>query len=374
MGGATISFINMLLGLKDKGIEPIIVVPKSSIDSGFLEFVEHHHIEVYQLDLALSFYRTPQKISDAFRTCKGIAATFINKIRGYIQLLRLCKKINPDIIHTNVGVIHEGFHVAKKLDIPHVWHLREYQKLDFNMNIIPSYKYFCRLLQESYVITITKDIGKYFRLDNYAKSQTIYNGIFSKRDIFFDENKENYFLCASRISPEKGHHDVVKAFGEYCKLYNNCELYIAGFGDDNYIEELKRIAAEYNCLEKVRFLGFKKDIKPLMKKAKALIVGSYNEGFGRMTAEAFFCGCTVIGRNSGGTKEILDEIGGLKFENNEELLNHMIFVNGLHLDEYKNHMLSSQQKAGSLYSIENNVQKVFELYKRISKPDHNLKD
>ena len=50
---------------------------------------------------------------------------------------------NPDIIHTNTGVIHEGLKVAKRLKIPHVWHLREYQDKDFNWEAFPLF--FCIL-------------------------------------------------------------------------------------------------------------------------------------------------------------------------------------------------------------------------------------
>ena len=43
-----------------------------------------------------------------------------------------------------------------------------------------------------------------------------------------------------------------------------------------------------------------------MSKALALFVPSSFEGFGFITVEAMFCGCLVIGRNTGGTKEQFD--------------------------------------------------------------------
>ena len=84
---------------------------------------------------------------------------------------------NPDIIHTNTGVIHEGLKVAKRLKIPHVWHLREYQDKDFNWEAFPCFSAYCQMLRKSYVITITNDIKAHFGLLDFPYSRTIYNGV-----------------------------------------------------------------------------------------------------------------------------------------------------------------------------------------------------
>ena len=365
MGGATISFINMINGLIEKGVTPIIIIPKSSNDINFMEFIKKNNIELYKTNIAVSYYTKSNNWKDFINPFKYFPLLFIKKFSSYFQLLKLCKKIKPDIIHTNVGIIHEPYYVAKRLSIPHIWHLREYQTLDFNMKIIPSFGHFCNTLKKSYVVTITNDIKKYFKLDSTPNAQTIYNGIFFSNEARYNPNKEKIFLCASRISPEKGHRDIIKAFGEFCKIDKDYVLYIAGFGDSNYIKELKDIAIEYNCLNRIKFVGFIKDIKQLMQIAKALIVGSYNEGFGRMTAEACFCGCIVIGRNTGGTKEILDKTGGLQFTSNDELLELMKQVRQFDENQYRKRALSAQNKSIELYSIENNIQEVYNLYKKI---------
>ena len=238
------------------------------------------------------------------------------------------------------------------------------------MKIIPSFDYFCSLLNNSYVIAITNDIRKYFKQNSNPQAQTIYNGIFHNNETHYDIEKEKYFLCASRISSEKGHKEIIKTFGEFCKFNNEYKLYIAGFGSTDYIEELKDIASIYNCLDKIYFTGFIKDIKPIMQKAKALIVGSYNEGFGRMTAEACFCGCLVIGRNTGGTKEILDQTGGFQFSNNSELLQNMKQISMLDNKTYQKIALKAQKKAIELYSIESNIENIYKLYSSLNKKNN----
>lgn len=61
-------------------------------------------------------------------------------------------------------------------------------------------------------------------------------------------------------------------------------------------------------IDDIVFLGYRTDISVLMAKAKALIVPSQFEAFGFITAEAMFYGCPVIGRNTGGTQEQMDNI------------------------------------------------------------------
>ena len=51
------------------------------------------------------------------------------------KLYLFLKSNRMDIVHSNTGVIHFGAKVAARLSIPHVWHIREYQKLDFAIEL-----------------------------------------------------------------------------------------------------------------------------------------------------------------------------------------------------------------------------------------------
>ena len=284
-----------------------------------------------------------------------------------MELDKIVKREKPDIIHTNVGTIHEGFWAAKKNHIPHIFHLREYQDKDFNWEIVPSKRLFCRMLKNSYVITITNSLGKHFNLENYNKKRTIYNGIYEKEKTALLFPKDNYFLCASRISKEKCLDDVVRTFSHFHQRYPHYSLVIAGTGSPQYIDELIKIAKEGKCEKSIVFLGHINNPFDYMKKAKAIIVASYYEGFGRMTAEAAFAGCLVIGRNSGGTKEILEEIGGFSFLDNADMLKAMEEVVWLGEEEYIQKAEYAQKIAQQQYSIEQNVNAIHSFYLDIIK-------
>ena len=66
------------------------------------------------------------------------------------ELSLIVNKFKPDIIHTNIGPISIGYEVARQKNIPHIWHLREYQKLDFNINYFPTFNCFKRKLKLSF--------------------------------------------------------------------------------------------------------------------------------------------------------------------------------------------------------------------------------
>lgn len=105
-----------------------------------------------------------------------------------------------------------------------------------------------------------------------------------------------------------------------------------------------------------------------MKYAKALIVPSISEAFGRVTAEGLFAGCIVIGRNTAGTKEILSENNiGLLFNDNQELLYYLTDVEIKTPAYFKDMVIKGQQVASTLYSNEASIENIMCFYNQILK-------
>ena len=374
MGGATISFMNMLDGLMQKGVTPVIVIPKGRIAPEFRMYLTKKEIQYFQVPIVMNAFHQPKTLIEYAKFPLSFIKMQLYSLLLKAELKKIVTKLHPDIIHTNVGVIHAGAKIADELHIPHVFHLREYQDIDFGWKIYPSKKSFEDLLQKSSaVITITDGIRSHFHLTNNPSAQTIYNGIFHETESVLIKEKSNYFLCMSRIIPEKGHHDVIAAFSRFYSQHPDYRLIIAGFGSKDYIKELKVSAERLRCKDAIDFIGFQKDVTPHMSKAKALIVASRNEGFGRMTAEACFMGSIVIGRNTAGTKEILEKTGGLTFMDTESLLARMEEVSQMPDDAYGKIVSTAQQKATRLFSTEQNVNKIYSLYNQILNRDDNQK-
>lgn len=365
MGGATISCLKLVHGLIDNNIIPIILYPNRNVDKCFLDIVNRSGIKIYSVPIYSSVYTRSRTLKMLFKNLFKCMFLLIAKKYSIskIEKIVMCEK--PDIIHTNTGIVHEGVKVAKKLRIPHVWHLREYQNKDFNWVAFPCFSAYYRMLRNSYVIAITYDIKAHFGLLDFPYSRTIYNGVFKASEANFLYPKEKYFLCASRVSPEKGHLDIIRAFALFLRKHVDYKLVIAGFGNESYIAQCVDLAKKLGCEKNVLFSGYVEDVRPLMDNATALVVASYNEGFGRMSAEACFRGCLLIGRNTGGTKEIMDSVGGFPFLTIDDLLRQMLAVVALEKSEYQRIALSVQKKAVQLYSEEEYVEHVLSFYKEI---------
>ena len=365
--GSSISLLNLIKGLKSKGVEILVVGPRME-NPRFINELQLLNVDYKNINNVKNVWPRISKTS--------ISACFISILLWPFKLLRLVYNIKkakknlyividsfkPDIIHSNSGVIHEGIFCGKHKHIPHFIHLREYQDLDFGMSIFPSKRAFERMLSSSYVITITKDILHHFHLDDYNRAKVIYNGIYQRSKVALLWPKEKYFLCCSRINPSKGHEDVIKAFAGFSTLHPDYKLKILGYGAENYISYLKGLANQLCCGDKIEWIGFVDNPFDYMAKAKALVVASQSEGFGRMTAESAFAGCLVIGRNTGGTREILLNTGGFLFDDVVEMEYAMHQVSALTESAYKEMITKSQSFAREYYSIESNVEITYSFY------------
>jgi glycosyltransferase involved in cell wall biosynthesis len=119
------------------------------------------------------------------------------------------------------------------------------------------------------------------------------------------EEKEDFYLTASRLVPYKKTKLIVEAFNEMPEK----KLVVIGDGEEH--EAIKKIAKE-NILG----LGYqdKTTMIDYMQKAKAFVYAAV-EDFGIVPIEALACGTPVIALGEGGTAEtIQDGINGVHFK------------------------------------------------------------
>ena len=364
MGGATLSFLTLVDFVKKRGDHPFVVIPDSNSD--FINLLKQKNIPFFVESLNFFCYPLKEKRNFIKRIVDIILFLF-HEIQNSAKINKIVKTINPDIIHTNVGPLATGHFVAKKRGIPHIWHIREYGDLDFNLHFFPSKKFFHKLLNQDTVISITQDLIKYNELENNPKAFVVYNGVREKDKIHFLFPKSKFFLCASRISPEKGQDGIIKGFAKFHEIHPDYKLIILGDGNDSFVLSLKELARKLNCEDSVIFKGYIRNVSDYMQKATALLVGSHFEGFGRMTAEACFDGSIVIGRNSGGTQEILSQTGGFLYDSQDEMLASMEKVITFSEETYYSIVQKAQLKAQELFSIETYTEKIYSIYAKALK-------
>lgn len=370
--GSTISFLNLVKEIRAADIDVVVVHPKPDMkDELLIQKLLNLGCKCVEARVATSYNKRSKGLIENIKFFLRYFLILYKRFLFYKEFNRIVKVEKPDVIHTNTGVVHEGYLIAKKYKIPHIWHLREYQEKDFNWIIFPSKYYFKKILKNSYSICITKDIQKFFDLNKCNKSFVIYNPVMSSKYKKNELIKSKLFLVANRLSPDKRIEDILEAYSIFSKYYSEYSLLLLGFGKEIYINKLKQLCKKLNIESSVEFLGFKEDVYSYMAKAKALLVGSVNEGFGRMTAEANMLGIPVIGRNTGGTKEILEHTkGGFLFDTVEQMACYMKKVASKSDLEIQELMKKPQKIALESYSNEQHIEKVIKLYKKLFKNDN----
>ena len=363
LGGATLSFLTLLDGLIKKGNHAVVVIPTK--DTIFADRLAAIGVKTYVV--SYEFYCWPKLYG--LKRFLGypyvLARMLFLQRQNRRELIRIVRMESPDLIHTNVSPLDVGHHAAKKCNLPHIWHIREYCDRDFSIKLFPCKKLYRKKLKSDWTISITNDLQAYNSLSNCERSFVIYNGVRSVNDALYYPNKEKYFLCASRISEEKGYDRTIQVFASFVKSHPEYKLIILGEGFDYYVNQLKNLTRDLDIEKNVSFKGFTKDVDSYMRYATALLVASPSEGFGRMTAEAAFAGCLVIGYNSAGTKEILEETGGFLWNNDQEYIKAMERVANMHEEEYSSRIQFAQDKAKMLYSQESYISQILSLYSNI---------
>ena len=307
----------------------------------------------------------------------------LHRILNYLAVRRILKSVSVfdiELVHTNVSVCSIGFRVSRKLNVPHVYHIREYADKDFGLYYIPTRRIYLRQLSApmSYNICITQDIQNYFGQDKNSCSRVIYNGIQNQLSELPQVVKEDFFLYAGRLVAAKGVMELLESYYDYSsRALNVFPLYIIGEQpDQSYYNKITDYIRDHYLESLVTLWGQRADIQKFMQKARAIIIPSLNEGFGRCMPEAMFNGCLAIGRNTGGTLEQLNnglkltgqEIA-LRFDTNQQLTQHLIDVSSQPVDYYRPTLERAFQVVNQLYSSESNVNNVYHFYKQMAGRD-----
>lgn len=370
-GGASKSGLTLVRGLKKLGIEIVAACPTEGSLSEVLR-KDGIAVETFGYEWAYPYFQRT-----FMGALKFIPKMFRDKIRNRKALHRMldfAEKFKPDLIHTNTGVADIGFRLARHLNLPHISHFREFGWKDCSAVMWHERRLHSYRLQHG--IAIGKEILKWHSRPN-DDNILIYNGIVNQGDSRISPNKESYFLYVGALFKEKGIEDLLEAYSRInIQLRKMHPLKIAGSTVDlKYMDYLSDLTRELDIADDVEWLGERHDIADLMYKARALVVPSHNEAFGRIVVEGIINGCLVVGRNRAGIKEQFDnglattskEIG-LRFDTVEQLSTILskIAESDVYFTEQSSTMIPMGQKTvEGLYSIQGYIDSVADFYKKI---------
>ncbi len=137
------------------------------------------------------------------------------------------------------------------------------------------------------------------------------------RSQFGFSNEDVLFISTARLSPEKQIGRLIRAFDSVFFEQKNIVLLVLGTG---LLEgDLKDLAKACPCAERIKFLGFQKDIADCLKMSDVFILPSDIEGLGIALLEAMATELVCIATRTPGPNEILsDGDNGFLVERTEE--------------------------------------------------------
>ena len=108
-----------------------------------------------------------------------------------------------------------------------------------------------------------------------------------------------HFVAVSELCPNKNLAIIIQALAGMREY--NFVLSICGSGPEE--SSLRKLIREYGLLERIRLLGYRKDVEYILQSADWFIASSIREGLGMAALEALACGVPLIALNNRGTRE-----------------------------------------------------------------------
>lgn len=361
MYGANKALFHLAALLKTKyGEEPVVVVPA---EGGMAERLSEAGIQVI-------FHPVTQ-----WQAVDSTPLRFlVKKIRRKKKLMRevdslyqiLCDEDvfgqKPDMIYSNSSVIGTGAMLAEKLRCRHIWHIREFSWEHFHMKYFYPEKRVCELYEQSECLVAISDALKEHCRQRYpdARIRRIYDGVSGKYPVKekAPAGRPIRFCYIGYLFPMKHQEQILEA----CECLNQeglteYEVYLVGDGRDGYRDRLQKKILQAG-LSQVKMTGYLSDVHELLNTMDVGLIASEYEGFGLVTVEYMLHGMPVIGRNSGGTPEIIrDQVTGYLYDGTSGLVDAMKYLMQ-HPEKIRQMGTAGAERARECFSEERNAEEI----------------
>ena len=363
--GASFSMVKLIEEEEKLGIQVVPVVHKGNTDKLLTEKGVKHYVVnswSWMISKDASLFKTV-----VFRIIKEIL-----NIPCYFQYIKIIRKETPDIVHINALTTYTGAQAAVRTGKPLVWHIREMMEEDLNGRFWSKCQAYSLMKKASYFIAISKCVeAKYKEIVGENKIRCIYNGVdkglFYNKDHIILENKKVIITMAGRITKEKGQLLCLQSLIPVLKENPNIVLRFVGTGKEMDIENIIQLRDSCGFLDsQVQLLGFVKEMDRVWNETDIAIVYSKFEAFGRVTVEAKMSGALIVGFDSGGTSELIDDgVNGYLFDEKSKKLQDVIRLILQNKEKSREIAINGRESAADLYTSENNAKEIYNLYQEV---------
>jgi len=228
------------------------------------------------------------------------------------RLIKLFKKIKPDIIHTHLFQPRFYATVAYLFYRESIIITQKHNSVTFKKhNIFLPLEMISMLLNKK-VIAISESVKRSllkYELIPQKKIRVIPNG-FDYQKFYkvrtaeiISEDKDIVIGTVCRLEEQKGIIYLLKAMKIVLEKYPNARLEIVG--DGSLLEKLKEFSNKLGISNSVVFFGKFADVIPFYRRMNIFVLPSVYEGFGIVLLEAMAAGIPVVSTNVDGIIEVV---------------------------------------------------------------------
>ncbi len=374
MGGSHVSAMDLIGSLDNTRFEPRILIHYQAGKVG--EYAKSLGLDFDVLPdtrlLGSSSFRRP---NDA-NAMQYMTHTFPN-------LLRLLKRDQIDIVHTNEGRLHNNWTFPSNFSKSrHLWHHRQDPKA-FGVNKLAP-------IFADFIVSVSKFASPVGPIVPVSQKLRVVRSPFTPPQAISDRTVEHKKICNDLNLPEdsillgyfgaltnrKRPVHFVDAISAVHKRLPQRKIHGLLFGESvvqgsDLNSACRDRAADLGIAGNIHLMGFRKPISGYMAGVDATLVTALNEPFGRTLIEAMYLGTPVIATRHGGNPEAIvdNETGFLVDHESPEAFAEPVLKLLQDPELYERISSAAQKNAQSNYGRSQHVNAISEIYDQLVPPN-----
>ncbi len=247
---------------------------------------------------------------DSLGGVAGIPLAALHTAAYVIRLAARLRGLQPDLVHTNS--LKSGFYgalAARLAGVPMLWHLRDRIAEDYLPRpAVRLTRLLIARLADGVLANSSATLETAPRAPRHRVHSVIPDSVEPSELTRAEGSWSGVFGMLGRISPWKGQDLFLRAFATAFPAGLERAVIVGTpmFGEEDYEQQLHRLAQELGISERVEFRGFREDIWPELASFDVLVHASViPEPFGQVVLEGMAAGLTVIAADEGGPASII---------------------------------------------------------------------
>lgn len=351
----------------------IFIREKSALTEFFMKLSE----ELIQLNYQVILLTNEERNDLVDTTSNPIILTwpsyYPTKIKDFLFMRKLIKSYKPIMVISNFSSTNFALIAARLYGVPH--RIPWIHTISTAMTEVSPWKFWRKryLYKFATYFIANSNATKEDSIDTYnikpEKITTVPNLIHSN-DEFISSDEDEFIVFVGRFYETKGIDVLIKAMKIVVQTLPQLKLKVIAGGNGKKYEKMVQ---DYNLEKNITFMGRlpREEVFKYLDKAKCSIVPSQAEAFGYVVIEAFSVKTPVIGTDTGGISEIIDDnVNGMLFPVSDEKILADKIILMMKNEELRekcahNAYITFKKK----YELDNNIQKVTGvLQKLLSQP------